>query len=333
MNYLKNCGCIALVLVFGQGCVYGQAISFDRDVMLLRWAELEEIELHGIIKQDCVIVGVGLNPVPYASGTNRIGTTGWVLEGLATEGNYFGVTGMNRRYGFHVSQSPTRALGKNENPLFVQKIADLHDSNSDAFKTFQMTSANLREKSELAFMVSIPWTKLLRSTGFHVDSSQIVSKDSTDAIQISFHCDPTEQEHKEKVPKVKNGVARFMSKQHFFVPIEWNGEVDFLFDDPIFYSVGCTYEYDLTRWKHPLITNWTMHRRWQNDSVVRTFSYESLGKSPPASAFTLSAYGLPEPPFVRSTAWWFYAVLTGALALVGLGLFIWNRSRKVPTVG
>lgn len=176
---------------------------------------------------------------------------------------------------------------------------------------------------------TLPLPEVFQSQRFQCVSVTPEPTQGEELARLTFAFSP------EGANRLKGGWV-VLDPSHYWV-IRW-GEIDLDLGEQQEGTAKWTVQYDYKEGsdRHPIATrNVLKGRIWQNGRIISEQEYSvdfdlHERASIPASEFTLSAYGLPEPSWAqpKRTAWYLWLALAGILCLV-LGAAVgWLRRRR-----
>ena len=237
------------------------------------------------------------------------------------------VIGVNDSYAFRLS-------AKQESQFVIEDINELSDFDDGSFMTFRYLRVRRQRHPSLEFFMIMSWPTIMASEGIAVSASRDIEWNGKSALEVNLNCEPTKKEFDPRintdqsklVPRIHNCRVVFL-KDFNFLPAEWECDMK-LFPDADFTPINVVLDYDFTSFDVPFPIKRTLKRVYKGENDVETTDYSYDFTRPDNSEFYVSAFGLPEPPFVRRKGLpyvvWF---VIGGLILFAVGMFILRKRR------
>lgn len=239
------------------------------------------------------------------------------------------VRGINDTYVFELS-------ARNDSRFVLDEVHELAGGDESVVGVFQRGRQYRQRHPSLEFFMAVNWRNVLASKGISVTTSRDIEWHGKSALEVILNCEPSDEEFDPRikkdqskfVPKIRNCRVVFL-KDVNFLPAEWECELKF-FSDADFTPIHVALNYDFASFDVPFPIKRTMTRNCEGENDVETKEYSYDFKRPDKREFYLSAFGLPEPHFVRKS--WSENVHPAAIFGMGGGTLAWvSKGADHPT--
>jgi hypothetical protein len=233
-----------------------------------------------------------------------------------SRGSYSGtVRGYNPQYKFML------ARGSEQKPWVVQELTQRSPDDSEPPRDPPLGLFFGNPPGSLPYLFDSPDFKVVNVAPEGVQSEELV--------RMTFTYSP-----KDKAKERLRGGWIVLDHNHDWVIRR--GEIELVFDAKTKVKQTFVEEYKEGSGHHPIPTKNSLKATVLEDGRI-TYEYEGVGTSNlyeqqfvPESEFTLSAFGLPEPAWLKpknKRSWYLWAGLAGVLCLVSAGIVRWAKRR------